>query len=95
MTEPDDHKLKSLLASIDHKWRQIGEALKVANHKLCGIKDNENENSTRLSLVLQIWKETSERSEITWETVIIAVHGPIVNDARKAQEIRHYLANRS
>ena len=95
MDEPDDLELKTLLASIDHKWRQIGVALKVANNELCGIKDNENENSTRLSLVLQNWKETSERSKVTWETVIIAVHGPIVNDARKAQEIRRYLATRS
>ena len=95
MDEPDDLELKNLLATIDHKWREIGEALKVANNKLCGIKDNENNNSVRLSLVLQNWKETSERSEVTWETVIIAVHGPIVNDAKKAQEIRHYLANRS
>ena len=48
------------------------------------------ENIIKLDRVLQSWIKT-EPSPVTWDTLIIAIEGPIVNNVQKAKEIREYL----
>ena len=44
----------------------------------------------KLSEVIKSWMET-KTSPFTWENLILAIEGPIVNNKRKADEIREYL----
>ena len=45
----------------------------------------------KLHHVISEWMKNAQ--SVTWETVINATEGPIVNDKNKANEICKYLAN--
>ena len=83
---PNELLLINLLADIEHKWYEIGCALQVQQDVLETLQHN---NLLNLSDVIRIWKDT-QPSPITWETVIDAIEGPIVNDKKTADEIRQY-----
>lgn len=87
---PDKRGLLECLVSIEDKWQEIGLALDVSSRVLNGAK-NEQSNTIKLSVVIESWITTTTSSPITWETIISAVEGPIVNNKKKAKEIVDYL----
>ena len=87
---PDRYELLDLLADIDDKWNEIGLSLKVADNILNGLGSKIMTNILKLNKVLQSWIET-ESSPVTWDTMITAIKGPIVNNVQKAKKIREYL----
>ena len=83
---PNDLLLMNLLADIEHQWHEIGYALQV---QLDILENSQHSNLLNLSDVIRIWKDTRP-SPVTWETVIDAIKGPIVNDKKTADEIHQY-----
>ena len=89
-TCPDENELLDLLASIDSDWYKIGKALKVSHNTLEGLSHNNESNTVKLEKVIHSWI-TTQSSPITWETVIDAIDGNIVNNRAKVNEIREHL----
>ena len=87
---PDKHDLLNLLADIDDKWYEIGLSLKVRDNVLNGLESEKRKNIIKLNQILQSWM-TTKSSPITWDTVITAMKGPLVNNVQKAEEIIKYL----
>ena len=88
--EPNKYELLQLLSNIAENWYEIGEAINVSLNLLSGLIFNNKHNYYKLNDVLDSWK-LYQPSPVTWETVISAVEGPIVNNKRKANEIREHL----
>jgi hypothetical protein len=84
---PELHELLRLLAPISQKWDDIGIALRVDRHIIERLRHNETDNIIRLSEILQVWMDKDE--DATWETVIQAIEGPIVDN--KALDTWHWL----
>ena len=87
---PDKHELLKLLADIDNKWCEIGLSLKIADSVLNDLKSKNMENILKLDEVLQSWIKT-DSSPVTWDTMITAIEGPLVNNMQKAKKILEYL----
>ena len=88
---PDKHKLLNLVADISDHWYEIGVCLKVPDKDLESIEKRPINDINKLSAVINIWEDTVS-SPFTWETVITAMEGSIVNNLRKGHEIRDYLS---
>ena len=88
---PNVHDILELLADISNKWMEIGLAIGIPDSVLSGLQLSHESNILKLSRVLQSWMTTQSSSPVTWETIISAIEGPIVNDKRKADEIRQHL----
>ena len=71
-------------------WYQIGLALNVEKNFLDSISNNPKADIINLANVIGEWMNTKS-SPVTWETVILAMEGGIVNKQRKADDIRHHL----
>ena len=91
---PDKFKVLDLLADISSRWQTIGLALRVDGNTLSGISRNNAHDSdaVKLDIVIETWKSTKS-SPYTWETLISAIGGPLVNHQAKVDEIRTYLAS--
>ena len=91
---PDKFKVLELLADISSKWQTIGLALRVDSNTLSGIRHNNAHDSdaVKLDIVIETWKSTKSSPD-TWETLINAIGGPLVNHKAKVEEIRTYLAS--
>ena len=89
-TRPDENELLNLLANIDSDWFRIGTALNVSHNTLEGFRQNSENNTVRLTNVIHSWV-TTQSSPVTWQTVIDAIGGNIVNNRAKADEIREHL----
>ena len=89
-TAPDEHDLVELLADIKHQWFPIGQALHVPFNDLEGLQANSEDNIVKLGHVIHTW-QNSQPSSVTWETVISAIEGTIVNDLTIANKIRAHL----
>ena len=85
---PTKHELLKLLADISHLWQEIGLSLNVTDNVLGGLKHSLESNAVKLSEVIHSWLTTTEPS---WETVIDAIEDSIVNNTKKANEIRQHL----
>ena len=79
-----------LLADMQNSWRDIGFALRVSSDYLDGLSRSPDHPHTKLSNVISNWID-SRSSPVTWSTVISAIESLIVNNKRKADEIRDYL----
>ena len=88
---PTEHELLNLLADISNLWREIGSSLKVPHNILDGLKRNQESDAIKLSQVIHSWSSTTESHLVTWETVINAIKGPVVNNNKKANEIHEHL----
>ena len=75
---------------MDDQWYLIGEALSVPYNVLSGLQTSREVNKVKLSQVIHTWL-TSQPSPVTWETVISAIEGKIVNNLAKAKEIHDHL----
>lgn len=89
---PNIRDLFQRLKDIDNQWEDIGKALKIPCKDLDDIRHSPSESdASKLFKVLRIWEATSEPHLVTWEVVIAAIEGPIVNNKTKADDIRRYL----
>ena len=75
-------------------WHEIGLALRVHNNILEGLKrlGEAKSNVLKLNEVIDSWI-TTKSSPVTWDTLITAIEGPLVNNVQKANEIHEYLTN--
>ena len=69
----------------------IGVVLEVEHSDLEGLSQSNKDDSTRLYEVLEAWMNTRS-TDVTWETVITAVEGPIVDQKSTAVKIREFLS---
>ena len=76
---------------IAHQWEHIGKSLKISQNDLDRLRLSSLSDSGKLSEVFDIWKATGEPHQVNWKAVIAAIEGPIVNNKKKADEIRQYL----
>ena len=88
---PTEHELLDLLADISNLWHEIGLSLKVPHNILDNLKRSQESDRIKLSEVIHSWLTTTESHLVTWETVISTIKGPIVNNIKKANEIRQHL----
>ena len=88
---PVPRDLLDLLACIKHKWKMIGVALEVEHCDLEGLSQSNKDNSTRLYEVLEAWMNTRS-TDVTWETVITAAEGSIVDQKSTAVKIQQFLS---
>ena len=79
-----------MLTDISAKWEEIGTALNISRNELDGLQHAHSSIIMKLSQVLALWID-SESTPVSWETLISAIEGPIVNNKQKAKEIRDYL----
>ena len=90
---PDHYEVLNLLASISVHWQDIGLVLKVSEYEFNSLVNSANSNNSKLSKVIRLWRDT-ESSPVTWEALISAIEGPIVNNKGKAEEIYDHLHKR-
>ena len=83
--------LMDCLNKINNKWPEIGIALNVSKNDIDSIKEEHPNNTRRLGAVLQIWMDRDQ--SVTWQAVIEALEGPIVDNPRIAREIKEFLAS--
>ena len=91
---PKEYQLRYLLADISSKWREIGLALGISDNDLDNISTVVPDNMSKLCKMITKWIET-QSSPVTWDMIIFAIEGPIVNNKMKANEIREFLAKNS
>ena len=74
-------------------WPEIGLSLKVSDNVLSSLKHSKERDTIKLAEVIDSWltTSTSQPHFITWETVIDAIKGPIVNHITKANALHQYL----
>ena len=72
-------------------WYEIGISLKVPHSIFDGLMSSTKNKKYKLAQVIYNWLTTTESHLLTWETVIDAIKGPIVNNIKKANEIRQHL----
>ena len=85
-------KLLTSINSIDYLWHEIGLALEVGDNVLKGLQRQGEAKSNVLKLdeVIDSWI-TAKSSPVTWDTLITAIEGPLVNNLQKANDIRKHL----
>ena len=69
-----DNKLEiiRLLFPIAHKWKDVGEALKIRDGDLENVRAERSQITDRISGVIQIWFD-KQTSPVKWSTIITAV----------------------
>ena len=89
--EPSITDVLGLLTDIKHEWKKIGWALEVGRGVLGRCTHNNENDGHKLTTVIESWVDTMV-TDVTWETIIAAVEGPIVNHKSTAVKIRDFLA---
>ena len=90
--QPKKVHLQRVLGPIEHKWREIGEALEIPNGRIQSIQNDPRFNDTcKLSEVLQTWIDT-EPSDVTWRHLIRVITEYPVNEPVRANTIPVILA---
>ena len=88
---PGELELLNLLADINDMWYVIGLGLDVPRSVLNGLTANPEGNMYKLDQVIQTWIDSTDQYLVTWETVLAAIEGPIINNRNKASQIRQFL----
>ena len=88
---PNHKEAVELLTDISADWEVIGIALNISQNYLKGLRQENTNITVKLSQVIDTWMKTVSLSPTSWETLISAIKGPIVNNKKKAKEIRDYL----
>ena len=70
----------------------IGVALKVENNVLESLSRSNKVDGTRLHEVLKSWINTMS-TDVTWETIIVALEGSVLNYISTARKIRQFLSD--
>ena len=79
-----------LLMPIKDKWYIIGTVLEVSSADLDSIKYSNNPVHQKLASMISIWLDTHSK-HATWEALLKAVEGKIVNSQLTGQKIREFL----
>ena len=79
-----------VLMPIKNKWYIIGVALEVSSTDLHNLKDSNNPVEVNLANMIGIWLDTRAK-EATWEILLKAVEGKIVDSQQTGQMIREFL----
>ena len=87
---PNEDELIYLLLDIDDNWDSIGVSLEVHHDILDDLKHGQDDNINKLRKIFKISRDT-QPFPLTWETVITAIESDIVDNSKKAKEIRRYL----
>ena len=87
---PNEDVLINLFADIHDKWYEIGLNLKVPRTVLDNFKKSDDDDLQKLRKVIFSWKNT-QPSPVTWETVIITINSPVVNNEKMVDMIRRFL----
>ena len=87
---PSLNEILHILADISSMWMEIALAIRIPDSVLSGLKSSHESNIVKLDQVLRTWMNT-QSSPVTWETIISAIEGVIVNNKLKADQIRQYL----
>ena len=74
------YDLIDLLADIDNAWNEIGMALRVDESVLDNLsRSPQHTAEAKLQKVIAHWmKKKSPRAPVTWEYLISAIEGPIL-----------------
>ena len=76
-----------MLAVIDDKWYEIGLSLKVPRNHLDGLQRSQESNTYKLAQVIHSWIINTESHLVTWETVLVAMEGPLIKNKQIANTI--------
>ena len=87
---PGQLEVQKLLNNIHAQWKIIGMALEVDSGTLKDIHQISQETELKLADMIGAWIK-SKPSPVTWETLINAIEGPLLNNKLKADEIRDHL----
>ena len=87
---PDKTDVLTLLANLSARWKTIGLALRVNSDTLDGLSQSLQPNTDKLADVIGAWISTKS-SPVTWETLINAIEGPLLQHKAKADVIRAHL----
>ena len=87
---PNEEDLFSLVYTVSDKWYDIGISLQVRRDVLDDLRQSEDDNLTKLSKVINIWKDTKS-SSVTWEKIISVMEDPVIDKREIADGIRQNL----
>ena len=79
-----------VLMPIKNKWYIIGVALEVSSADLESLKDSNNPVEVNLANMIGKWLDRHAK-EATWEVLLKAVEGKIVDSRQTGQKIRDFL----
>ena len=82
--------MMSVLSEIRSEWATIGTSLNVPDQGLLHLNISD---SGKLNATLQAWIDGyGKYSPVSWETILDAIGGHILNNERISEKIRSYLA---
>ena len=83
------------MVPISAQWNEVGMALNVDRNFLAGLASGPNTSTiVKLDQVLNKWLISGVQHLITWDQVIAAMEGDIINNKEIAEKMRKYLAER-
>ena len=88
LAELDIKNLTNELATVAHKWFNIGIQLRIDYHVLKGFEQQHKDDPSRcLSEMLHCWLNGNEKSCVKWETIIEVLRSPSINEIGLAEKI--------
>ena len=87
---PAKKDIVEVLMPIKDKWYMVGTALDVSSADLDSLKCSNNPVEENLTKMLGIWLDKHAK-EATWEVLLKAVEGNIVQSQQTGQNIREFL----
>ena len=87
---PTKKDVVEVLMCIKHKWYMIGTALEVSSGDLDSLKFSNNPVEENLAIVISNWLDKHPK-ETTWEVLLKAVEGKIVESPQTGLNIREFL----
>ena len=88
LAELDIKNLTNELATVAHKWFNIGIQLEIDYHVLKGFEQQHKDNPSRcLSEMLHCWLNGNGKSCVKWETIIEVLRSPSINETGLAEKI--------
>jgi hypothetical protein len=82
--------LMNALAKAADKWNQIGIQLCIERSKLKSVHNKHNEDSDKLSDILDLWLDNGgddTDNPLCWETIVRTVTSPLIDRKNIADEI--------
>ena len=79
-----------ILLPIKSKWYMIGVALEISSGDLDSLKESNNPYEVTLAKMISKWLD-QYAEKATWEVLLKAVEGKIVNSQQTGQTIREFL----
>ena len=75
---------------IKNRWYMIGTTLEVSSGDLDSIKCNNNPVDEKLASMISTWLDRYGK-KATWEVLLEAVEGKIIDSQQTGQKIREFL----